>query len=69
MRYYSKAMAPTNNPTKPTILSACFLCDPEVDFVVVGAAALFTVPLVAPVGVGKFAGIETLFCAAQTLGS
>lgn len=69
--HHSKAIAPANSPISPTKLEACLDCvcaEPEAAFEPVGAAdPPFAVLLV--VGVVKLAGMDTLFCAAQTLGS
>ena len=68
--YHSRAIAPANNPIRPTKLPACLDCvcaDPDAALEPVGAALPFAA--VAVLGVVKLEGIETLFCAAQTFGS
>lgn len=68
--HHSRAIAPANSPISPTKLPACLDCvcpEPEAAFEPVGAVDPFVMLLA--VGVVKLAGMETLFCAAQTLGS
>ena len=68
--HHSRAIAPASSPISPTKLEACLDCvcaEPEAAFEPVGAADPLAGVLV--VGVVKLAGMDTLFCAAQTLGS